>query len=140
MSHTFPATEHLHQSWGGPPGLRRASTPACSVAPRAGPGGPAHSRKPSATCGGNRRVWWRPAAGVDARPTWFSSLFVGRRPISTDLEVRPTAFRSISRHWEKYAALDRSACATSSYYVIGGLYRFGICQDLYDGGPAMFMT
>src|SRR5580658_815664 len=38
--------------WGGPPGLGRASTPACSVAPRAGPGGPAHSRKPSAICSG----------------------------------------------------------------------------------------
>src|SRR5580658_224256 len=57
---------------------------------------------------GNRRVW-RPAAGVDARPTCFSSLFVGRRPILTDLEVRPTTFRSISRHWEKYAALGYSA-------------------------------
>jgi len=28
--------------------------------------------------------------GVDARPTWFSSPFVGRRPILTDLEVCPT--------------------------------------------------
>jgi len=35
---------------------------------------------------GNRRVW-RPAAGVDARPTWFSSLLVGRRPIPTDLQT-----------------------------------------------------
>src|SRR5580658_8653633 len=37
-------------------------------------------------------VWRRTAcgAGVDARPTWFSSPFVGRRPILTDLEVCPT--------------------------------------------------
>src|SRR5580658_4866010 len=43
MPYTFPATEHLQELWGGPPGLRRASTPACSVARRAGPGGPPHN-------------------------------------------------------------------------------------------------
>src|SRR5580658_164358 len=44
-------------------------------------------------------------------PHMVSSLLVGRRPIPTDLEVRPTTFRSISRHWEKYAALGNPACS-----------------------------
>src|SRR5580658_1719971 len=91
----------LHESWGGPPGLRRACTPACSESWRT-----RAQSKTQRSLLGNRRVWRRPTAGVDAGPTWFSSLFVGRRPILTDLEVRPTTLRCISRHWEKYAALN----------------------------------
>jgi hypothetical protein len=34
---------------------------------------------------------WRPAAGVDACPTGFSSRFVGRGPILTGLESCPTS-------------------------------------------------
>src|SRR5580658_2804920 len=75
MPHTFPATEHLQELWGGPPGLRRASTPACSVARRAGPGGPAHSRKPSATCwgtggSGDPPQAWTPAPHGFHRYSW----------------------------------------------------------------------
>jgi len=55
---------HAVPAWGGPPGLRRASTPACSACEKSGCWRTRARSKTQRSLLGNRRVWWRPAAGV----------------------------------------------------------------------------
>src|SRR5580658_6131688 len=73
----FPQPNNWKKLWGGPSGLRRASTPACSVARRAGPGGPGPEGTPTGSSISRhweRHAGWQPAGRLSIGPICADSI------------------------------------------------------------------
>src|SRR5580658_2850224 len=119
MPYTFPATEHLQELWGGPPGLRRASTPACSVARRAGPGGPRRPGGPPH----NVPQHFPTLRKVSGRPTIFDPAVFGSEPLMSAGPPPRSAFYRRSSAANIVFLSQRKKCETqaSKVYSAGPL-------------------